>query len=57
MAKVRPDGQIWGLNFNRYIRFSFRGNQTIFDRDIANSIFDLKTKVKVMAQVVPDGHM
>ena len=42
MAKVKPDGQIWALKFNRYVCFSFRGNRTIFGWDIANSIFDLE---------------
>ena len=42
MAKVRPDGHIWALEFNRYVRFSFRGNRTTFGGDIANSIFDLE---------------
>ena len=42
MAKVKPDGHIWALEFNRYVCFSFRGNQTIFGWDIANSIFDLE---------------
>ena len=42
MAKVKSDGHIWNLEFNRYIYFLFRGNRTIFGWDIANSIFDLK---------------
>ena len=42
MAKVKPDGHIWALEFNRYVCFSFRGNLTIFCWDIANSIFDLE---------------
>ena len=42
MAKVKPDGHIWALVFNRYVCFSFRGNRTIFVWDIANSIFDLE---------------
>ena len=42
MAKVKPNGHIWALEFNRYVCFSFRGNQTIFGWDIANSIFDLE---------------
>ena len=42
MTKVKSDGHIWGLEFNRCVCFSFRGNQTIFHRDIANSIFDLE---------------
>ena len=42
MAKVKPDGHIWALGFNRYVCFSFRGNRTIFGWDIANSIFDLE---------------
>ena len=41
-AKVKSDGYIWVLEFNRCVRFSFRGNRTIFGRDIANSIFDLE---------------
>ena len=41
-AKVKSDGYIWGLEFNWCVRFSFRGNRTIFGRDIANSIFDLE---------------
>ena len=42
MAKGKPDGHIWVLEFNRYVCFSFRGNRTIFGWDIANSIFDLE---------------
>ena len=42
MAKVKPDGHIWALEFNRYVCFSFRGNRTNFGWDIANSIFDLE---------------
>ena len=42
MVKVRPIGHIWGLEFNRYVCFSFRGNRTTFGWDIANSIFDLE---------------
>ena len=40
-AKVKSDGHIWGPKFNRCICFSFRGNWTIFGRDIVNSIFHL----------------
>ena len=42
MAKVKPDGRIWGLEFNWYVYFSFRGNRTILGWDIANSMFDLE---------------
>ena len=42
MVKVKPDGHIWGLEFNRCVCFSFRGNRTIFGWDIANSILNLK---------------
>ena len=42
MVKFKPIGHIWGLEFNRYVCFSFRGNLTIFGWDIANSIFDLE---------------
>ena len=38
-------GHIWGLEFNRYVCFSFHGNQTIVSWDIANSIFDLKNSM------------
>ena len=41
-AKVKTDSHIWGLEFNRCVCFSFRGNRTIFGWDIANSIFDLE---------------
>ena len=42
MAKVKSDDHIWALEFNRYVRFLFRGNRTIFGWDIANSIFGLE---------------
>ena len=42
MAKVKLDGHIWALEFNRYVCFSFCGNWTIFCWDIANSVFDLE---------------
>ena len=41
-VKVKPDGHIWGLEFNRYVCFSFRASRTLFGWDIANSIFDLE---------------
>ena len=42
IVKVKPIGHIWGLEFNRYVCFSFRGNRTTFGWDIGNSIFDLE---------------
>ena len=42
MVKVKPIGHIWGLEFNRYVCISFRGNRTTFGWDIGNSIFDLE---------------
>ena len=42
IVKVKPNGHIWGLEFNRYVCFSFRGNLTTFRWDIGNSIFDLE---------------
>ena len=42
MAKVKPDGHIWALEFNRYVCFSFYCNQTVFGWDKAISIFDLE---------------
>ena len=45
--KVKSDGHIWGLEFNRCVCFSFHGNRTIFGRDIANSIFDLENSSSI----------
>ena len=42
MAKVKSDGHIWALDFNRYVRFSFLNDRTIVGWDIANSIFYLE---------------
>ena len=42
IVKVTPTGHTWGLEFNRYVCFSFRGNRTTFGWYIANSIFDLE---------------
>ena len=42
MAKVKSDGHIWGLEFNRYVCFSCRDNRAIFGWDIANLISDLE---------------
>ena len=42
MANLKSDGHIWGLEFNWYVCFSFRGNGTIFGCDIVNFIFDLE---------------
>ena len=41
-VRVKPIGHISGLEFNRYVCFSFRGNRTTFGWDIANSIFALE---------------
>ena len=45
MAKVKPDGPIWGLAFNCYVCILFRGNRTIFGWDIGNSRFDLGSPI------------
>ena len=42
MVKAKPDGHIWGLQFNRYVCFLFLGNRTILGWDIANSMFHLE---------------
>ena len=42
MVKVKPIVHIWGLEFNQYVYFSFRGNRTTFGWYIGNSIFDLE---------------
>ena len=57
MAKVKPHGHIWGLEFNRYVCFSFRGNRTIFGWYGKFHIWPWKFKVKVMAKVKPHGHI
>ena len=45
MVKVKHDGHIWGIEFNQYLCFMFRGNRTIFGSDIGNSIFDLENSM------------
>ena len=57
MAKVKPIGHIWGLEFNRYVCFSFCGNRTTFGWDIAFHIWPWKFKVKVMAKLKSDGYI
>ena len=57
MVKVKPIGQIWGLELNLYVCFSFLGNRTTFGWDIRNSIFDLEEKVMVLAKGKLDGHI
>ena len=43
-TKIKADVNIWGLELNWYVCFSFLGNRTIFGwyMYIANSIFDLE---------------
>ena len=43
MVKVKSTGHIWGLELNRYVCSSSRGNQIILGWDIANSICDLES--------------
>ena len=58
MAKVKYDGHIWGLGFNQYVCYSFRGNWTIFwQRYSQFHIWPWKFKVKFMAKAKPDGHI
>ena len=52
MAKVKPDGHIWALEFNRYVCFSFCGNRTILGWDIANSIFDLENMMIISVFII-----
>ena len=33
---IKPDGHIWGLEFNQYVCFSFLGNRAIFGWDMSN---------------------
>ena len=58
MAKVKPIGHIWGLEFNRYVCFSFRGNPTIFWLIYSRfHIWPWKFNAKDMAKVKPDGRI
>ena len=58
MVKVKPIGHIWGLEFSRYVCFSFRGNQTHFWLRYSKFyIWPWKFKVKVMAKVKSDDHI
>ena len=41
MAKVKPDCDVWDLEFTRSVCVSLRGNRTICGRNIENSIFYL----------------
>ena len=54
MAKAKPHGPIWGLNFDWYVGFLFRANRTIFDWDSKFQIWPWIFKVKVMAKVKTD---
>ena len=51
-AKVKIDGYIWGLVFNRHACFYFCGNMTIFPGNVANQIFDL-ARVNIDASRLP----
>ena len=42
MAKVKPFGHIWGLEFKLICLLLFHGNRTTFGWDIANFLFDLE---------------
>ena len=58
MAKVKPDGHIWALEFNWYVCFSFLWQSYHFWlRYCKFCIWPWKFKVKVMAKVKPDGHI
>ena len=58
MVKVKPIGHIWGLEFNRYVCFSFRGNLTTFWLRYSKfHIWPWKFTVMVMVKVKPDGHI
>ena len=57
MVKVKHIGQIWGLEFNRYVCFLFRGNRTTFGWDIGNSIFDLENSRSRSWPMSPNGHL
>ena len=59
MAKVKPDGHIWGLEFNWYVCFPFRllfFFISYIDNYSEFHIWPWKFKVKVMTKVKPDGH-
>ena len=48
MAKVKPNCHIWGLEFNRYVCFSFCGNQTpVYRGDVMNITY-CSTQTKLL---------
>ena len=57
MAEVKPIGHIWGLEFNRYVRFSSVAIGPFWARYSKFNTWAWKLKVKVMAKVKPDGHI
>ena len=54
---VKPTDHIWGLEFNRYVCFLFRGNRTTFGWYSKFHIWPWIFEVKVIAKVKPDGHI
>ena len=58
IVKVKSIGHIWGLEFNRYVCFSFRRNRNpLWLRYSKFHIWPRKVKVNVMAKVKSDGHI
>ena len=57
MAKVKPDRQIWGLQFNRCLFFVSWQSDHFWLRYNRFYIWPWKFKVKIMAKVKPDGHI
>ena len=52
MAKVKPDGHIWGREFNRYVCFSLHGNRITFGLRYSKfNIWPWKLKVKVTTKM------
>ena len=46
----QPNGHTWGLEFNRYVCFSFHGNRIINVWDLANSYLTLKIQGQCHSQ-------
>ena len=54
--KVKPHGHIWGLEFNRYVCFSFRGNWTIFCWHIAKVKYGMQHAMPFTLKIQGQGH-
>ena len=57
MAKIKIDGNIWGLALNWYIRFFISWQSDSFTSDIANELVDFKIQGKCHGQSNTKSHI